>query len=107
MAWFLLVIAGLFEIGMALSLKASNGFTRLWPTVIFACTGTASFYLLTQALRTLPVGVAYGVWTGIGAAGTAIIGMIVLGESRDLPKLLALTALIGGIIGLRLTGGDH
>jgi quaternary ammonium compound-resistance protein SugE len=107
MAWIMLVIAGFFEIGFALSLKASNGFTRPLPTLLFAITGATSFFLLTQALRTLPVGVAYAVWTGIGAAGTAIIGMLVLGESRDLPKLIALAALIGGIIGLRLTGGEH
>ncbi len=107
MAWIMLVIAGFFEIGFALSLKASNGFTRPLPTLLFAITGATSFFLLTQALRTLPVGPAYAVWTGIGAAGTAIIGMLVLGESRDLPKLIALAALIGGIIGLRLTGGEH
>ena len=106
MAWVTLVIAGLFEIGFALSLKASNGFTRPLPTVLFALTGATSFFLLTQALKTLPVGVAYAVWTGIGAAGTAIVGMAVLGESRDVPKLLALAALIGGIVGLRLTGGE-
>ena len=106
MAWVMLVIAGLFEIGFALSLKASNGFTRPLPTVLFALTGAISFFLLTQALKTLPVGVAYAVWTGIGAAGTAIVGMAVLGESRDLPKLIALAALIGGIVGLRLTGGE-
>ncbi len=107
MAWIMLVIAGIFEIGFALSLKASQGFTKPLPTALFALCGAVSFYLLTQALRTLPVGVAYAVWTGIGAAGTAIIGMLVLGESRDIPKLIALAALIGGIIGLRLTGGEH
>lgn len=106
MAWVMLVIVGLFEIGFALSLKASNGFTRPLPTILFALTGGASFFLLTQALRTLPVGVAYAVWTGIGAAGTAIVGMLLLGESRDLPKLIALAALIGGIVGLRLTSGE-
>ena len=106
MAWVMLVIAGLFEIGFALSLKASNGFTRPLPTILFAITGGVSFFLLTQALKTLPVGVAYAVWTGIGAAGTAIVGMLVLGESRDIPKLIALAALIGGIIGLRLTSGE-
>lgn len=107
MAWLMLITAGFLEIGFALSLKASNGFTRPVPSVLFALFGVSSFYLLTQALRTLPVGTAYAVWTGIGAAGTAIIGMAVLGESREIPKLLALAALIGGIVGLRLTGGEH
>ena len=106
MAWIYLVIAGLLEIVFALSLKYSQGFTRLWPSVVFAVAGAGSFYLLTQALRTLPVGVAYAVWTGIGAAGTAVIGMVALGESREWPKLLSLLLLIGGLIGLRLTGGE-
>lgn len=107
MAWTMLVVAGLLEIGFALSLKATNGFTRPLPTALFALFGAGSFYLLTQALRTLPVGTAYAVWTGIGAAGTAIIGILFLGESRDLPRLLALLALVAGIVGLRLTGGGE
>ena len=89
MAWIYLVAAGLLEIVFALSLKYSQGFTRLWPSVTFLIGGAGSFYLLTRALRTLPVGVAYAVWTGIGAAGTAVIGMAVLGESGDIPKILS------------------
>jgi len=104
MAWVYLVCAGLLEIVFALSLKYSQGFTRLWPSVLFLVAGAGNFYLLTQALRTLPVGVAYAVWTGIGAAGTALIGMFVLGESRALPKLLSLGLLVAGLIGLRLSG---
>lgn len=104
MAWVFLVLAGCLEVVFALSLKASQGFTRLWPSLSFAVAGAASFLLLSQALRTLPVGVAYAVWTGIGAAGTAIVGMIAFGESRDLLKLLSLVLLIGGIVGLRLSG---
>jgi quaternary ammonium compound-resistance protein SugE len=106
MAWLFLILAGLLEIAFALSLKASQGFTRLWPSLGFAAAGAASFLLLSQALRTLPVGVAYAVWTGIGAAGTAIVGMYFLGESRDTLKFVSLALLIAGIIGLRLTG-DH
>ena len=104
MAWLFLILAGCLEVVFALSLKASNGFTRLWPSVSFAIAGAASFLLLSQALKTLPVGVAYAVWTGIGAAGTAIVGMILFGESRDLLKFVSLGLLIAGIIGLRLTG---
>lgn len=104
MAWVLLILAGLLEIVFALSLKASQGFTRFWPSVSFAVAGVASFMLLSQALRTLPVGVAYAVWTGIGAAGTAVVGMFLFGESRDLLKFVSLALLLAGIIGLRLTG---
>ncbi len=105
MAWLSLFCAGLLEIVFALGLKYSEGFTRLWPSVAFGIGAVGSFYLLSIALRTLPIGVAYGVWTGIGAAGTAIVGMLVLGESRDLPKLLSLLLLVSGIIGLRFTSG--
>ncbi len=105
MAWIYLIIAGLLEIAFALGLKYSQGFTRLWPTVAFLAGGGASFYLLSQALRQLPVGTAYAVWTGIGAAGTALVGMILLGESRELLKILSVVAIIAGVVGLRLTGG--
>lgn len=106
MAWLYLICAGLLEIVFAISLKSSQGFTRLWPSVTFIVAGGASFFLLSQALRSLPVGTAYAVWTGIGAAGTAIVGMVLLGESRELAKLLSLVALIAGIVGLRLTGSQ-
>ncbi len=105
MAWIYLIIAGLLEIAFALGLKYSQGFTRLWPTLAFRAGGGASFYLLSQALRQLPVGTAYAVWTGIGAAGTALVGMILLGESRELLKILSVVAIIAGVVGLRLTGG--
>ncbi|MGH2351077.1 MAG: DMT family transporter [Chloroflexota bacterium] len=105
MAWIYVVVAGLFETLMALSLDRAAGFTRLVPSVSFLITGGISFLLLSLSLRDLPVGTAYAIWTGIGAAGTAILGMIILGESRDLPKLLSLAVLIAGIVGLRLTGG--
>lgn len=103
MPWVLIVIAGLFETGFAILLKQSAGFTRPWPTVGFAACALISFGLLTLALHSLEVGPAYAVWTGIGAAGTAIVGMIWLGESRDPLKIVSLALLLLGIIGLRLT----
>ncbi len=103
MPWVMLVIAGLFEVAWALLLKQSEGFTRPWPTVGFLITLFLSMFLLAQALKSLPVGTAYAVWTGVGAAGTAILGMLWLGESRDVLKLLSLVLLLCGIIGLRLT----
>lgn len=106
MAWLILFVAGLLEMAWALLLKHSEGFTRLWPTLGFGATLFLSMFLLAQALKSLPVGTAYAVWTGIGAAGTAIVGMLWLGESREPLKLLSLAMLLGGIIGLRLTGAD-
>ena len=103
MAWGILLIAGLFEMAWALLLKQSEGFTRPVPTVGFVITLFLSMFLLAQALKTLPVGSAYAVWTGIGAAGTAVVGMLWLGESRDILKLVSLVMLVAGIIGLRVT----
>ncbi len=104
MSWVILVLAGCFEIGMALSLKESHGFSRLWPSVLFVILAIVSFGLLSLALRTLPVGTAYAVWTGIGAAGTAILGMLLLGESKDIARLTGITLIISGVIALRLAG---
>lgn len=103
MAWVLLFLAGLLEMVWALLLKQSEGFTRPVPTVGFFISLLLSMFLLAQALRTLPVGSAYAIWTGIGAVGTAIVGIMWLGESRDALKLFSLVMLIAGIIGLRLT----
>ena len=103
MAWIILLVAGLFEIGFAFGLKFSEGFTRLWPTVGMAASGALSFYLLSVALRTLPVGTAYAVWTGIGAAGTAILGILLLSESSDVFRLLSILLIVVGVVGLRLT----
>ncbi len=103
MAWVILLIAGLFEMAWALLLKQSEGFSKPGPTVGFLITLFLSMFLLAQALRTLPVGTAYAVWTGIGAAGTAILGMLWLGESRDVLKLVSLVLLLSGIIGLRIS----
>lgn len=102
MTWVILFFAGLLEVAWALLLKQSEGFTRPGATAGFAVTLFLSMFLLAQALKTLPVGTAYAVWTGIGAAGTAIIGMMWLGESRDVLKLVSLVMLVAGIIGLRV-----
>lgn len=104
MAWLLVVVAGVFETGFAVLLKQSHGLTRLWPTVGFAICALVSFGLLTVALRHLQVGPAYAVWTGIGAAGTAAVGMIVLGETVSTLKLISIGLVIAGAIGLNLAG---
>lgn len=102
MTWVLLFIAGLFEIGFALGLKYSEGFSRLVPTLGMLAAGALSFYLLSTAMKSLPAGTAYAVWTGIGAAGTAIIGILLLGESSSPLRLLSLALIVAGVVGLRL-----
>jgi quaternary ammonium compound-resistance protein SugE len=104
MAWLALAVAGLFETGFAVSLKLSHGMTRLWPTVSFAACALLSFVLLNFALRTLEVGTAYAVWTGIGATGTAIAGLIFLGEAVSTLKLVSIGLILAGIVGLNLSG---
>src|SRR5450631_1111243 len=104
MAWLLIVIAGLFETGFAVLLKQSHGLTRLWPTIGFAICALISFGLLNLALKQVDVGPAYAAWTGLGATGTAVIGMIALGESVSILKLVSITLVIAGIIGLNLSG---
>jgi quaternary ammonium compound-resistance protein SugE len=104
MAWFLVVVAGIFETGFAVLLKQSHGITRLWPTVGFACCALISFGLLTIALRRLDVGPAYATWTGLGAAGTAIVGMAALGDEVSVTKIVSIGLIIGGVIGLTLAG---
>jgi quaternary ammonium compound-resistance protein SugE len=106
-AWFLVVIAGLLETGFAICLKLSHGFTRLVPTILFAVFALASFGLLNYSLRTLEVGPAYAVWTGIGAAGTVLVGMIWLDESTTVLKITSVVLVIAGVIGLQLSGGAH
>ncbi len=103
MAWIYLLVAGVFEIGFALGLKYSEGFTRLWPTLGMAVSGVISFYLLSVAMKSLPVGTAYAVWTGIGAAGTAILGILFLKESGDVFRVISITLIVAGVIGLRLS----
>ncbi len=103
MAWLLLFSAGCVEIIFALSLKYNDGFTKLWPSVITAISGVGSFGLLMMAIKTLPLGTAYAVWTGMGAVGVAIMGMILFKESMDWTRLLSISLVILGIIGLKLT----
>ncbi|MDR3034449.1 multidrug efflux SMR transporter [Kitasatospora cineracea] len=107
MAWAMVILAGLLETGFAVNLKLSHGFTRLWPTISFALFALGSFGLLTLSLKTLPVGSAYAVWTGIGAAGTAVYGMVFLGESSSTLKLVSISLVIAGVIGLQLSGSGH
>jgi quaternary ammonium compound-resistance protein SugE len=104
MAWAMLAAAGLFETGFAVLLKQSHGITRLWPTVGFAVCALISFGLLTMALKKLSVGPAYAVWTGLGAAGTAAVGMWALGESVSAAKLVSIGLILAGVIGLSLSG---
>jgi quaternary ammonium compound-resistance protein SugE len=104
MAWLLVVVAGLFETGFAVMLKLSHGLTKVWPTAGFAACALISFAMLTVALRHLEVGPAYAVWTGIGAAGTAIVGMAFLGEAVSALKLLSIGLVLGGVVGLNLSG---
>ena len=107
MAWALVILAGMFETGFALSLKASSGFTRLVPSILFVVCAAASFVLLATALRSLPVGSAYAVWTGIGAAGTAVAGMVFFGESTEILKLVSIVLIVAGVVGLQLTSAAH
>lgn len=102
MAWLWLVLAGLLEIGWAVGLKYTDGFSRLWPSVGTALCMVASFALLSLSLKTLPIGTAYAVWTGIGAAGTAVVGMIFLGEPRELARVGCLVLIVAGVVGLKL-----
>ena len=104
MAWFLVVVAGLFETGFAVLLKQSHGLTRLWPTVGFAVCALISFGLLNLALKNLDVGPAYAAWTGLGATGTAVVGMIALDETVSVLKLVSISLVIAGVIGLNLSG---
>lgn len=103
MAWLLLFSAGLAEIVFALSLKFNEGFTRLWPSILTLVSGGSSFYLLMLAIKSLPLGTAYAVWTGMGAVGVAIVGIFLFKESADLYRLLSITLVISGIVGLKLT----
>ncbi|MBW3637552.1 MAG: quaternary ammonium compound efflux SMR transporter SugE [Armatimonadetes bacterium] len=102
MAWFYLFLAGLLEVGWALGLKASEGFTRLGPSIATIVGMIASFSLLAQALKTIPVGTGYAVWTGIGTVGTAIFAMAFLGEPRDAARMLCIGLIVAGIIGLKI-----
>jgi quaternary ammonium compound-resistance protein SugE len=106
MAWIILASAGFLEIGFAFGMKWSAGFTRLIPGLFTAATGLSSVFLLSLALRTLPVGTGYAVWTGIGAAGTAFLGIAVLGDSASPARMLCILFIVGGVIGLKLVSAN-
>ena len=103
MAWVLLVLAGLFEVVWAVGLKQANGFSRWWPSVYTVGAMIVSFVLLGLALKSVPVGTAYGVWVGIGTVGTVLLGIVLLGESASLIRLAFVGLIIVGIVGLKLT----
>lgn len=102
MAWLILFVAGVLEIGWAVGLKYTDGFTRLGPTVATVIAMALSLGLLGLAVRTLPVGTAYAVWTGIGTVGTVLLGIALFGESTDVPRLVCIAMIAGGIVGLKL-----
>jgi quaternary ammonium compound-resistance protein SugE len=106
MAWALLGVAGILEIAFAFGMKWSAGFTQLIPGLFTAATGMSSVFLLSLALRTLPVGTGYAVWTGIGAAGTTILGIVALGDSAAPLRMLCILLIVAGVIGLRLVPGS-
>ncbi len=103
MNWVILIIAGLFEVGWAIGLKYTEGFTRLWPSVGTVLSMIVSLWLLGIAMKTLPIGTAYGVWVGIGSVGTVILGIVLLGESASLPRLISVVLIVAGIVGLKLS----
>ncbi len=102
MAWISLFVAGLFEIGWAIGLKYTDGFSKLWPSVWTIISMIVSLIFLEYALRTLPVGTAYAVWVGIGAVGTAILGMWLFNESREIARIVCLMLIVAGVIGLKV-----
>ncbi len=103
MAWVYVFIAGICEITWAVGLKYTKGFTQLWPSLGTGAAMLASIYFLNVAIKTLPVGTAYAVWTGIGAAGTALMGILIFDESKELIRLLCLVLIVAGIFGLKIT----
>ena len=103
MAWLYLLIAGILEVVWAVGLKYTDGFSKLWPSVLTATAMVVDFVFLSLALKALPVGTAYAVWTGIGAVGTMIFGIVLFGESREVGRLVCIALIIAGIVGLRLT----
>jgi quaternary ammonium compound-resistance protein SugE len=102
MAWLYLLAAGLLEIGWAVGLKYTEGFTRLWPSVWTLAAMILSMFLLAVAVRELPIGTAYAVWTGVGAIGTALLGILLFGEPHDAARLLCIALILAGILGLKL-----
>lgn len=107
MAWVLVLVAGVFETAFVVSLKLSEGFSRVGWTVAFLACAAASFFLLAKSLGSLPVGSAYAVWTGIGAVGTAVVGMLVFGEASTVARLVSIALVVAGVVGLQLTSSTH
>ncbi|AIF48609.1 quaternary ammonium compound efflux SMR transporter SugE [Dyella japonica] len=107
MPWIYLVLAGLLEIVWAVGLKYTEGFSRLWPSVITGSAMTASVVLLAMAVKTLPIGTAYAIWTGIGAVGAVILGIVLFGDSASPLRLACVGLVVLGMVGLKLTGGAH
>lgn len=107
MAWIYLFIAGLFEIGWAVGLKYTDGFTKLWPSVITVLIMILSFYFLSSAVKIIPIGTAYAIWTGIGAVGTAILGIFLFGESKEFIRLFFILLIIIGVVGLKIFSKVH
>ena len=104
MAWVILFVAGLLETGWAIGLKYTEGFSRLWPSVWTIFAMVLSLFLLSHALKSLPIGTAYAVWTGIGAFGTAVLGIVLFGEPATAARLISIGLIVSGIIGLKLVG---
>ena len=102
MSWFILLLAGLFEVGWAIGLKYTEGFTRLWPTLGTVAAMVVSLSLLGVAMKSLPVGTAYAIWVGVGAVGTALLGIVLLHEPANAGRLLSLGLIVAGIVGLKL-----
>ena len=103
MSWIYLIVAGILEIGWAIGLKYTEGWTKLYPSLITAALMIASFQFLSMALKTLPIGTAYAIWTGIGTVGTAVLGIFIFGEPRDLTRISCILLIVAGIAGLKLT----
>jgi len=107
MAWIYLVVAGLFECGWAIGLKYTEGFSKIIPSLLTISAMAISFWLLSVAMKAIPIGTAYAVWTGIGAVGVAIMGMVLFGESRDIMRVICLLLIVSGIVGLKLVSSSH
>jgi len=106
MNWIYLFIAGLFEIAWAIGLKYTDGWSRLWPSLITVVLMIASFYFLSLAVKSLPIGTAYAVWTGIGTVGAAILGMFLFDEPRDVVRIVCILLIVAGIVGLKFSSGS-
>lgn len=107
MAWIAVITAGLLEVGFATMLKLSNGFTKIWPSLGFYVFAAGSFSLLSWSLKVLPIGTVYAVWTGIGAAGTAILGMVIFKDPVTFARIMAIVFIISGVIMLNFASSNH